>query len=353
MLAGAGDSGVGGAEVPEPGAADVPDADEAQAGGPAAGAPGVGAAGASAAEGVAQPRLVAALVDPTPGVPLLGDAGRAGPALGDAGLAGAALGLANPGLAKPAPVSSRARAAAASADVLSPASPPDSGFASFPRLGVRPGPAAPPGPAPPGPAAPPGFATLTGAGASPGTAAAAALAALSGPGTASALPLAADFFSAAAHTDSRGIVTSERGPSAGLTADGGLSASEDDEPFPEPAWTVFACTVFASAGTGLATGTAAAAESDFPVEGESCSDWSGAPDEPALAGLAGLLPASALALPDLRRFVSSSGAASPASSASSATGSACLSTRPPVKSLATTLSATSYAWAFIARSPQS
>jgi len=329
VLAGAGEAGLDGAEVTEPAAADEPEPEEAQAGGPAVGAPGVGAPGASAAAVVAQPGLVAALAG--------------------AALAGAALGLANPGLANPAPVSSRARAAAASADVLPSASPPDSGFASLPVLGVLPGPAARSGPF-----VLPDFATLTGAGGSPGSAGPPALAALSGPGTASALPLAADFFPAAAHTESLGIVTSERGPSAGLATDGGLAASEDDEPFPAPAWTVFACTVFASAGTGLTpAGTAAAAESDVPGGGELGSDWSGPSDELALAGLAGLLPGSALALPDLRRFVSSLGAASPASSASSATGSACLSTRPPVKSLATTLSATSYAWALIARSPQS
>jgi len=194
---------------------------------------------------------------------------------------------------------------------------------------------------------------LTCVGGSPASAVPLAVAALSGPAITSAVPLAADFTSAAAHTESLGTVTSERLLSPDLAKDSGLAASDDDEPFLDSAWTVFAWTVFASAGTALASAGTAAAESDVSADGDFCSDWSAAPDELALAELAEFLPGSALAMLDLRRVVSSLGAASPASSASCATGSACLSTRPPVKSLATTLSATSYAWALIARSPQS
>ena len=224
---------------------------EAQAGGPAVGAPGVGAPEAeepqSVAATVGDPAAAAGVPDSWAGVLAAAAGGvlAAGAGLAQLGLvaelAEAASGLANPelvepGLANPAPVSSRARAAAASVDVLS--SPPSSasgcaartGLAALAELAELPEPAALPDFA-----ALSDFAARAGAGGSPESALPLAFVTLSGPGTASALPLAADFFSAAAHTESLGTVASVRGPSADLANDGGVAASDDDEPFLDPA----------------------------------------------------------------------------------------------------------------------
>jgi len=221
-----------------------------------------------------------------------GQAGFVSAVDGVRGLAGIALAfdavswlaraeLAKPGLAKPAPVSSRARAAAASADVLSGSVAPPPGLPDASDVAV------------------PGVTTASGAPAPRGFA-----------GT-SGLPLAGP--SACGGTAAFGIVTSDRLLSGAFVKDARVGVPDpDDEPAP-----------LASA--------ASAARPDFaPVE---------------------LLSDSASAVVDFLAVLSSSAAAPTASSACCAPGSAWLSTRPPVNSLATTLSAASRGRALTARSP--
>ena len=174
----------------------------------------------------------------------------------------AAAELANPGLAKPAPVSSRARAAAASADVLSGSGVPLSGVPGPSNVADR------------------GATTASGAPAPSG------FAGTSGRplrGAASVADGAAAF----------GVVTSERLLPGAFAKERGL--------------TEFAPAAFSSDSASGAV--------------------------------------------DFRTVSSSSVAASAAFSARCAAGSAWLSTRPPVKSLATTLSAASHGWVLTAGSP--
>jgi len=328
----------------------------------AAGVAGVAGGAAEPAAGDFQPTLVVAAEDgPEPRAAPL-DAGGAdedvGPADGDAAGDGAPVGdpsgeggglawcvtsrlvtpvLANPGLAKPAAVSPRASAAAASVSAAPSCEPPSFEappcepsvggpgrgdeapgkpvLASVGPTASVPGVLAPAGLAVPadaaGPAwigalpdlAEPSAGRVSGLGTPRGVVIPAGVNTLSGLADPSGLPFPSGPGSPG-RASPRGIVTSERLASADFEVDAGSELRSDG-------------------GVGALENS----------EGE-------------------FLVGSFLRLPDFRTVVSSFGAAPPASSATCSAGS-CLSTHPPVKSLASTLSATSHAGTLIARSPQS
>ena len=157
---------------------------------------------------------------------------------------------------------------------------------------------------------------------------------------------------------------------AGGGPGGGLGAALPSEPLsascvPCPlgaaaSWRFSACLVNTDVLASAESDPAEAAEAadpfwilpwaPFTVE----SDDAGADDSWSVPFLrfGEFLPCSVFPLLDLRTVVSTLGSAPPASSVSAA-GSAWLSTHPPVKSLATRLSAASNAWAGMARSRQS
>lgn len=250
--------------------------------------------------------------------------------------------LAKPGLAKPAPVSSRVSAAAASVAVVSDGDSSSDAPETLPTGGLVAADAA--AGAEPGlglaglsaTAAVSGFCGLTdlnglsgltgpsGSGRRCGLVTLDGVNTLRGVDGVLGVPLPSDPPSASGVASPFGTVASIRFSGLVNAAGAGSSAPVGNPPWILP-WAPFV------------------AESDDEADDDSCS-------VPFLR-LEELLPGSALALLDLRTDVSTLGSAPPASSASAA-GSAWLSTHPPVKSLATRLSATSDAGAGITRSRQ-
>ena len=252
--------------------------------------------------------------------------------------------LVKPGLAKPAPVSSRASAAAASVAVVSDGV---SSFALSPTGGCF--------------FAEPASSLVPGVAALPCALAVSAFCGLTDLNGLSGLTGPSVSGRRCGLVTLAGVKTLRE---AGGGLGGGLGAALPSEPLSvscaacplgaAESWRFSACLVN--------TDVLASAESDpadpfwllpwapFTVE----SDDAGAGDSwsvPFLR-LGEFLPCSVFPLLDLRTVVSTLGSAPPASSVSAA-GSAWLSTHPPVKSLATRLSAASDAWAGMARSRQS
>jgi hypothetical protein len=227
--------------------------------------------------------------------------------------------LANPGLANPAPVSSRARAAAASVEALSLSVPSDGAPSDVP----------PPGGVPLGDAAAAGRAggwaislSAAPAGPVPGFVAPAWLSlrgAPSGLGTGWGLVTAA------------GVKTL-----SGCAAPMGLPFPARPRSLPDPAGTLSPGTVWSEP---LPSEPAALAAAEPAAGADACGRE--------------FASGSVFPLPDSGTAVSRLGVAPPGSSAPCAAGSSCLSTHPPVKSLATTLSAARRAGTPMALSSQS